>query len=521
MPSPLRKALLPVLVLAAAGILVAETSVSGSVVTHNGPRTAALARVRVIAHDAGHTDRYSSGIIAVTKTNEQGRYWFTGLPSPLVALSVERNGYYTRMAGGHEGGRVVLDWTQPEDCAQVDFEMGRTAAINGRVIDELGEPVGDASLSTTTSASGDRDVRRRVSSDDRGIFRIANLEPGEYRLRVRGSRSRRFRGALEAEPTEVEVEEGDDIRGVQIVLHTRTEERQLFKVSGRLTGVDHSGSGAHMIALIGRGRGRTAARLEEGGAFTFPNVRPGKYAAAYIRRSDSTDSDGSRRVPLGSIEVNDHISDLVLSPRPQTGLQGRVVFDRDVLAVGRPSGEVYLVLRGGDGEQVAAADAEPPGFEFDSMGLSPGTYEVDVSRWWAAPSLFFVKEVRLDGKPVPARTIDLAEGSVEQIEVVLSGDFATVHGRVKKPREAGEVREAAQFRVGLKGPHAIRSVQADQNGRFAFDKVVPGDYRICAWRDLSARAVRDDDVWDEAGSAARAFPVEAGSDIEIDLTAVP
>ncbi len=521
MPSPLRKALLPVLVLAAAGILVAETSVSGSVVTHNGQRTVALARVRVIAHDVGRTGDPTAGILAVTKTNEQGRYWITGLPSPRVALGVERNGYYTKTSGGHNGGRVVLDCTQPEDCAQIDFEMGRAAAINGRVIDELGEPVGDASLSTTTSASGDRDVRRRVSSDDRGIFRIANLEPGEYRLRVRGSRSRRFRGALEAEPTEVEVEEGDDIRGVQIVLHTRTEERQLFKVSGRLTGVDHSGSGAHMIALIGRGRGRTAARLEQGGAFTFPNVRPGKYAAAYIRRSDSTDSDGSRRVPLGSIEVNDHISDLVLSPRPQTGLQGRVVFDRDVLAVGRPSGEVYLVFRGGDGEQVAAADAEPPGFEFESMGLSPGTYEVDVSRWWAAPSLFFVTEVRLDGKPVPARTIDLAEGRVEQIEVVLSGDFATVHGRVKKPREAGEVREAAQFRVGLKGPHAIRSVQADQNGRFAFDKVVPGDYRICAWRDLSARAVRGDDVWDEAGSAARAFPVEAGSDIEIDLTAVP
>ncbi len=388
MPSPPRKALLPVLVLAAAGILAAETSVSGSVVTHSGRRTVALARVRVIARDAGHTDRFSSGIIAVTKTNEQGRYWFTGLPSPLVALSVERNGYYTRMAGGHEGGRVVLDCTQPEDCAQVDFEMGRAAAINGRVIDELGEPVGDASLSTTTSASGDRDVRRRVSADDRGIFRIANLQPGEYQLRVRGGRSRRFRGALEAEPTEVEVEEGDDIRGVQIVLHTRMEERQLFKVSGHLTGVDHSGSGAHMIALIGRGRGRSFVRLQEDGAFTAQNVRPGRYNVAYIHRSDSTESNGSRRVPLGSVEVNDDLVGLVLSPRPQTGLEGRVVFDRDVLAVGPPSGEVYLVFRGDDGEQVAAADAESPGFEFESMGLSPGTYEVDVSRGWAAPAGF-------------------------------------------------------------------------------------------------------------------------------------
>ena len=242
------------MVLIASSVHAAETSVSGSVFASNGQRTSPLARARVIARDADHTDRFSSGIVAVTKTNEQGRYWLTGLPSARVALSVERNGYYTKKASGHEGERIVLDCTQPEDCAQVDFEMGRAAAINGRVVDELGEPVGDARLSTATAVSSGRDVRRPVSADDRGIFRIANLRPGKYQLRAVGSRSRRFREFLEAEPTEVEVEEGDEIRGVEIVLYQPQEERQLFKVSGRLTGVDYSGSGAHMIILRRRGR---------------------------------------------------------------------------------------------------------------------------------------------------------------------------------------------------------------------------------------------------------------------------
>ena len=520
MPSPLRKALLPVLVLAAAGILVAETSVSGSVVTHNGRRTAALARVRVIARDAGHTDRFSSGIIAVTKTNEQGRYWFTGLPLPLVALSVERNGYYTKKSGGHDGARIVLDCAQPEDCAQVDFEMGRAAAITGRVIDELGEPIGEARVTARSSAAGDRDSRRDASSDDRGIYRIANLQPGKYELRVQGRRSRRFRGALAAKPTEVEVEEGDDIRGVQIVLHTRAEEERRYQLSGRLTGVDLSGSGRHMISLRSGG-GRTMVPLQDDGAFTLGSVRAGKHELSYVHLSHPTEPNGRLRLPLGSVEVNGDISGLVLSPRPQTGLEGRVVFDGGVLEGALPKTDIDLVFSGEDGMRLASTEAEPPDFEFEAMGLSPGTIQVGISRRWLAPSPFFVKEVRLDGKSLPGRTIELAEGRVEKIEVVLSTDFATVHGRVKKPREAGEVRQAAQFRVGLKGPHVIRSVQADQNGRFAFDKVPPGDYRVCAWRDLSARAVRDDDVWEEAGSAARAFPVEAGSDIEIDLTAVP
>ena len=521
MPTRPASALLPILVLAAAGILAAETSVGGRVVAHNGQRSVAMARVRVIARDVGRAGNFVTSIVAVTKTNEQGRYWFTGLPSARVSLGVERNGYFTKKAGAHDGDRIVPDCTQPEDCAQVDFEMGRAAAITGCIIDELGEPIGEARVTARTSADENRDSRRRASSDDRGVYRLANLRPGKYELRVQGSRSRRFREALEAEPIEVEVEEGDEIRSVQIVLHTSAEGQRRFQLSGRVTGVDLSGSGAHMIALRARRRGSFSMRLREDGSFSLGSVRPGKYALSYIHRADSIDPDGSLRLPLGSVEVNADISDLVLSPRPQTGLEGRVVFDQDLTAAGPPNADVDLVFRGDDGEHLASADAEPPDFEFETMGLAPGTYQVDVSRWWVAHSAYFVKEVRRGGKPVPDRTIDLAEGRVEQIEVVLSAEFATIHGRVKKPREEGEVRKAAQYRVGLKGAHVIRSVQADQNGKFAFDKVSPGDYRICAWRDLSARAVRDEAVWEEAGSAVRAFPVEAGSDIEIDLTAVP
>lgn len=520
MPTPRASALLPILVLAAAGSLAAETSVSGRVVTHNGQRTVAMARVSVIARDVSRPGNFTVSIIAVTKTDDRGRYWLTGLPSARVALGIERNGYFTKKAGGHDGDRVVLDCTQPEDCSEVDFEMGRAAVITGRVVDELGEPIAEARVTARTSAAENRDSRRHASSDDRGVFRLANLRPGKYELRVRGSRSRRFRDALEAERTEIEVEEGDEIRGVQIILRARVEEQSRFQLSGRVTGVDLSGSGRHLISLR-RGGGRAMVPLQDDGAFTLGSVRPGKYALSYIHRSDSIEPDGRLRLPLGSVEINGDISGLVLSPRPQTGLEGRVVFDGGLPEGGLPKAEVDLIFRAYDGEHLASADAEPPDFEFETMGLSPGTYQVDVSRWWVAPSSYFVKEVRLGGKSAPDRTIDLAEGHVEQIEVVLSTEFAKVHGRVKKPREEGEVRKAAQYRVGLKSGHLIRSVQADQYGRFMFDKVPPGDYRICAWPDLSARAVRDEDVWEEANSAARAFPVEAGSDVEIDLTAVP
>ena len=235
MPTRPASALLPILVLAAASSLAAETSVSGRVVTRNGRRAVALARVSVIARDVSRPGNFTVSIIAVTKTDDQGRYWLTGLPSARVALGVERNGYYTQKAGGHEGERIVLDCTQPEDCSEVNFEMGRAAAITGRVVDELSEPIADARLSSMPTGAQDSDFRRRAASDDRGVFRLANLRPGKYELRVRGSRSRRFRDALEAERTEIEVEEGDEIRGVQIILRARAEEQRRFQFSGRLT----------------------------------------------------------------------------------------------------------------------------------------------------------------------------------------------------------------------------------------------------------------------------------------------
>ena len=65
----------------------------------------------------------------------------------------------------------------------------------------------------------------------------------------------------------------------------------------------------------------------------------------------------------------------------------------------------------------------------------------------------------------------------------------------------------------------MRSGQADQTGRFQFDKVIPGEYQICAWADIPPEAVAGEGSWEEAGCADKTFPVAAESDVEIDLTA--
>jgi hypothetical protein len=114
-----------------------------------------------------------------------------------------------------------------------------------------------------------------------------------------------------------------------------------------------------------------------------------------------------------------------------------------------------------------------------------------------------------------------AEGVVDNFDIVVSDEMGRVYGRVKAATEQG-VQKGAQFLVAVQGPnHQTQVRQADQFGRFHFDDIAPGKYRICGWASLESRAAYNEKAWEQAGSAVREFAVEAGSDVEIDLTAVP
>ena len=57
-----------------------------------------------------------------------------------------------------------------------------TGAVAGRVVSEVGEPLGGAEITLEPSEGG---AARRVESDRTGAFRIGFLAPGSYLLSVR------------------------------------------------------------------------------------------------------------------------------------------------------------------------------------------------------------------------------------------------------------------------------------------------------------------------------------------------
>ena len=269
--------------------------------------------------------------------------------------------------------------------------------------------------------------------------------------------------------------------GVELMLQEPTPESvETFSVAGRVTGVDLTKDGAHFISARARRSGRNA-RVSEDGSFAISGLRPGNYLFRYNLRPGSGGGRGINDSSLlGNVDVSGDVTNLVLGPKPPTGLNGRLIIES-----GEPYDIMTVWLTDTEAENGESMGATAPEFTFGRKDLEPGEYRIRVSPRFRRDNRWFVKEVRVGGEPSESMTVRLTEGVVHDVEVLLSADFSTIHGCVKAGLDGSQLRKGAQYIVGLKRDGRVRTVQADQRGRFSFDKVAPGEYQIGAWEGMT------------------------------------
>ena len=116
----------------------------------------------------------------------QGRFGFRDLPKGRFNLSSTRPGWVDGAYGRTRPGGSSLGLTlgDGEKVSGVVIPMWRFASITGTVVDELGEPVINANVRVLKRQLVNGRIRltplTQDSTDDRGIYRIGMLEPGEY-----------------------------------------------------------------------------------------------------------------------------------------------------------------------------------------------------------------------------------------------------------------------------------------------------------------------------------------------------
>src|SRR5688572_24738521 len=120
---------------------------------------------RVLSTDSGGPlrraqVRLSAPEIAVKTalTDTEGRFEFKDLPAGRFTLSASKSGYVTVQYGQtrpFESGRPI-ELADKQTMERADVTMPRGGVISGRIIDEFGDPVPDAMVTTMRQAWLDR-----------------------------------------------------------------------------------------------------------------------------------------------------------------------------------------------------------------------------------------------------------------------------------------------------------------------------------------------------------------------------
>jgi len=125
-----------------------------------------------------------------TLTDAEGRFVFLDLPRGTYTLSATMAGYVDGALGRRRpaGPSQPITLGEAERVGDLRIPMWKFAAITGRVVDEAGEPlVGIAVQVLPRSVVAGKQKftpGATATTDDRGIYRIATLTPGEYAVAV-------------------------------------------------------------------------------------------------------------------------------------------------------------------------------------------------------------------------------------------------------------------------------------------------------------------------------------------------
>lgn len=130
-----------------------------------------------------------------TFTNSDGHFLFSNLAKGLYSIEASRPGYEVGAYGKvrPDGLAQSLELADGERNGSVKITIWKHAAITGRLVDDQSEPVvGAAVFAVKRSFATGRSQfmwAPSATTDDRGVFRIAGLTPGEYLVCVPSSQN--------------------------------------------------------------------------------------------------------------------------------------------------------------------------------------------------------------------------------------------------------------------------------------------------------------------------------------------
>ena len=169
-------------------IPVGTATISGSVVSADLGRPIRGARVILNGQASGAGRASGNNLSSLSRaivTDENGHFSFARLPAGEFQLSISHSQFLARNYGQRRyGGQGTYVPVGDGEKVSLTIQMERGAVITGTVIGPDGEPQRQAQVRGMryVASNGVRRLQAQnyVQTDDRGMYRMFGLQPGEY-----------------------------------------------------------------------------------------------------------------------------------------------------------------------------------------------------------------------------------------------------------------------------------------------------------------------------------------------------
>jgi protocatechuate 3,4-dioxygenase beta subunit len=526
--------------------------ISGRVISAETGNPLRRAQVRLTAGEA-RTNR-------VTSTDNEGRYEFADLPASRYNLTVSKAGYVSLQYGqarAFEPGKP-LELADRGVLEKIDFSLPRGSVIAGRVSDEYGEPIADATVQAMRYqfVNGQRqlvNIGRNANTDDIGQFRIFGLSPGDYIVKA----------SVRNAPQQMMMSDIDDPSGYPPTYYPGTNDvgqaqtvnlglgqefgsvyfslvpSRMARISGTVT--DSQGKplpGAIVVVRPAAGGGGMGAlnigggnQVRADGTFALANVPPGEYTLDVQQRP--RDGGGLRALAVTELEfasvpltvTGEDISGMSIVTTTGSSVTGRVVFQGKTPPA-----------NGGQGLQVSAsAPMGAPSLQGIARGVLGGGRVADDGTFELRgliglqmirvnpPNGWTLNSVTLNDEEITDMPYDFKGGrKLTGLIVTLSDRLTDLAGSVKNRRgEAVKDYVLVVFPTDEKlwagQSRFIRTARPDQDGRFLIRGLPPARYLAAVVESLETGSQNDPAVLEQLRPRGKGFSLADGESLTLDL----
>jgi hypothetical protein len=515
-------------------------------------------------------------------TDTEGRFEFRELPAGRFTMSASKTGYVNMSYGQlrpFESGKT-LELADAQVMDKVDIGLPRGSVISGRVIDEFGDPVPDASVTAmrSTWSNGRRKLQpagRAAQTNDLGQFRLFGLPPGEYYVSgsAQGGQMMQVEMALSmatagagsatgsnpssgyastyfpgttngAEAQRITLNVGHEAQNTDFALVPV----RLAKVSGVVMNSEGRPAEGTMINAVPRNADASSpifsmgnsARTDKNGAFTISNVSPGDYILQTRSMPVMSSGEGGRTMiftmtndgggPSGDAEVasvplsisGEDVNNVVVVTSKGGTATGSVTFEGGRKPEGSNPMRIMATPSDAEGPPMLAGGTAPVKADntFELKGLAGGR----IVRIANVPAGWMLKAVKLNGQDITDGGTDFKAGeAVTGLEVVLSNKLTQVAGTVKgtggdpvKDYTVVVFSDDSQKWAIPQSRH-VAGARPDQDGRFQFRNLPAGSYYAIAVEYIESGAWGDPDLLARLKDKATSFSLDDGQTKTLDL----